>query len=322
MALEPLGPTGPTRAAEWTFPMHPEILRDAPGTCPICGMALEPRAVTAGEDQANPELRDMMRRFGLATAFTVPLLAASERRQAKPEVAMFYHGCAHDSSGVHVGQESVTLLTMDEIRIESVSPPLDRPDVVDPLAATLRLVHAMGLLQSTGGPVKKLDLPTLRRLLTPVREEGIAASAFDELSSMKPAGAKRGRLASILDRLHGALVESPTPRHEWPRLADVLGLELLARLVGTSTASARRYASGERYTPEVLADRLHHIAMIVADLAGAYNDLGIRLWFDRPRQLLAGKRPRDLLAADWRPGERGPQRVLELAASLVGSPAT
>ena len=210
---------------------------------------------------------------------------------------------------------------MDEIRIESVSPPLDQPEVADPLAATLRCAHAMGLLQSPRGPVKKLDLATLRRLLTPVREEGIATSAFDELLSMKPS-AKRGRLANVLGRLHGALLESPTPRHEWPRLVEVLGLELLARLVGTSLASARRYASGERNTPEVLAERLHHVAMIVADLAGAYNDLGIRLWFDRSRKLLGGKPPRELLTGAWRPDQREPQRVLELAASLVGSPAT
>src|SRR5687768_4930008 len=39
---------------EWTCPMHPEIVRDAPGSCPICGMALEPRTVTL--DERNPEL--------------------------------------------------------------------------------------------------------------------------------------------------------------------------------------------------------------------------------------------------------------------------
>ena len=42
--------------------MHPEIVRDGPGSCPICGMALEPMTPTAG-DEANPELADMTRRF-------------------------------------------------------------------------------------------------------------------------------------------------------------------------------------------------------------------------------------------------------------------
>jgi len=54
--------------------MHPEIVRQEPGNCPICGMALEPRTVTAVEED-NPELRDMTRRFWIAVALTVPLLA-------------------------------------------------------------------------------------------------------------------------------------------------------------------------------------------------------------------------------------------------------
>ena len=53
--------------------MHPEIVRDAPGSCPICGMALEPRVVTIGED--NPELDDMTRRFWWSAAITAPILA-------------------------------------------------------------------------------------------------------------------------------------------------------------------------------------------------------------------------------------------------------
>ena len=60
-------------AVEYTCPMHPEIVRDAPGACPICGMALEPRTITA-EAEDNPELRDMSRRLWIALAFTIPLL--------------------------------------------------------------------------------------------------------------------------------------------------------------------------------------------------------------------------------------------------------
>jgi Cu+-exporting ATPase len=54
--------------------MHPEIVRDAPGGCPICGMALEPRVPLGGEEPANPELLDMTRRFWLAAALTIPLV--------------------------------------------------------------------------------------------------------------------------------------------------------------------------------------------------------------------------------------------------------
>ena len=53
--------------------MHPEIVREAPGACPLCGMALEPRVVTA-EEEKNPELVDMTRRFCVSAALTVPLL--------------------------------------------------------------------------------------------------------------------------------------------------------------------------------------------------------------------------------------------------------
>ena len=72
MALEPEMPTSATRV-EYTCPMHPEIVRSGPGNCPICGMALEPRTVTAQEED-NPELRDMTRRFWISVALTVPLL--------------------------------------------------------------------------------------------------------------------------------------------------------------------------------------------------------------------------------------------------------
>src|SRR5882672_11186812 len=48
----------PSSVADYTCPMHPQIVRNAPGSCPICGMALEPRTVNA-EQPANPELVDM-----------------------------------------------------------------------------------------------------------------------------------------------------------------------------------------------------------------------------------------------------------------------
>lgn len=64
-------PTTPA-AAEYTCPMHPEIVRNGPGSCPICGMALEPRTITA-DAGPDPELRDMTRRFVIAAALSLPL---------------------------------------------------------------------------------------------------------------------------------------------------------------------------------------------------------------------------------------------------------
>src|SRR5260370_6443081 len=59
---------------EYTCPMHPEIVGPARGSCPICGMALEPRAVTAAAEE-NPELHEMARRFWISLALTAPLMA-------------------------------------------------------------------------------------------------------------------------------------------------------------------------------------------------------------------------------------------------------
>ncbi len=76
MALEPVIPVtkkAPEGETLWTCPMHPEIIKDSPGNCPICGMALEPKTATS-EDEENPELIDMTRRFKLGVVLTIPLL--------------------------------------------------------------------------------------------------------------------------------------------------------------------------------------------------------------------------------------------------------
>ena len=57
----------------WTCPMHPQIRRNGPGQCPICGMALEPLEPTL-EDGPNPELIDMTRRFWISAALSLPLV--------------------------------------------------------------------------------------------------------------------------------------------------------------------------------------------------------------------------------------------------------
>lgn len=119
-----------------------------------------------------------------------------------------------------------------------------------------------------------------------------------------------------------ALYESPFPDREWQSVQRVLGLESMAELIGISVSSARRYFAGARTTPDEVAARLHFLAFVVGDLAGAYNDVGIRRWFHRPRQLLDGHTPAQLLGGDWEPDDDGPQRVQALAASLGSSPAT
>ncbi|HET7433168.1 MAG TPA: heavy metal translocating P-type ATPase [Thermoanaerobaculia bacterium] len=61
-------------AKQWTCPMHPEIVSDRPGACPICGMALEPMTASL-DDAPNEELIDMRRRFVISAILSVPLLA-------------------------------------------------------------------------------------------------------------------------------------------------------------------------------------------------------------------------------------------------------
>lgn len=62
------------KSGQWTCPMHPEVIRDEPGSCPICGMALEPVTVSL-EDTESPELTSMTRRFWISAVLSVPVAA-------------------------------------------------------------------------------------------------------------------------------------------------------------------------------------------------------------------------------------------------------
>ncbi len=73
MALEPAVLTAPATRTDYTCPMHPQISRSDPGACPICGMALEPRENSV--EEVNPELVDMTRRLWISVALALPLLA-------------------------------------------------------------------------------------------------------------------------------------------------------------------------------------------------------------------------------------------------------
>jgi len=75
--LAPTAALAPAVAgATYTCPMHPEIVRYAPGTCPLCGMALEATTITAA-DEPNPELTDMTRRFWISAPLAIVVLVIS-----------------------------------------------------------------------------------------------------------------------------------------------------------------------------------------------------------------------------------------------------
>lgn len=80
MALEPSDPGAAlSETIEYICPMHPEVVSDHPGACPKCGMALEP-TVVALEEPPNPELKDMSTRFWVSLAFSVPLMVITMGR--------------------------------------------------------------------------------------------------------------------------------------------------------------------------------------------------------------------------------------------------
>lgn len=209
---------------------------------------------------------------------------------------------------------------MAEIQITSVLEPFDDPELLAAGLEALALAEAMGLLPE-GGVVERLDLGTVRRVARAAGRAGVAAQAAARLAA-DDAGRDREELRRALATLVDALGESPLPETEWRALAELLGPELLADLLGISPSSLRRYATGARRTPDPIAARLHFLASVVADLRGTYNARGVRRWFERPRSALGGRAPKDVLRGPWDPDDEGPRAVRALARSLLVGSAT
>ena len=206
---------------------------------------------------------------------------------------------------------------MNNLHIQSVRSPFDDPKLASAAIAALSRADAMGLLSRQ---ITCLDDSAMRGLETGMAEAGIGQSFLSELQRLPCSDPTR--LSALLEKINEALDQSPAPAHEWRSLQSVLGLDLLARLLGISQSSARRYLSGNRSTPDAVAARLHFLAFVVGDLAGAYNDIGVRRWFDRRRKRLDGETPAQMLTDEWSPDDDAPRRVRELARALASSPAT
>ncbi len=201
------------------------------------------------------------------------------------------------------------------IRIESAEIPFNSPAVAFQAAQALGRADAMGLLPA-GERIEILDLPSFRKAVRHIHRAGIARNLQLDLTDTSGSGLQRA-----LEHLNVALEESPVPEYEWNRLADILGPDLLSRLLGISGSSVRRYRATARATPDDVAERLHFLTLIVGDLAGAYNEIGIRQWFARKRAQLDSHAPLDLLKGRWKSAQPGPLRVRQLAGALLGSPA-
>jgi len=181
-----------------------------------------------------------------------------------------------------------------------------------------RRAEAMGLVEPAA--VTSTDPSAVRLLANRVRRAGIAAAAADQLHNVEAPSA--ADVAGLLETLIAALEASPVPKFEWAGLGRVFAAEDLAVFINVSLSSLKRYQSGDRDTPDEVAARLHFLALVVSDLAGSYNDIGIRRWFQRKRSLLDGRAPAALLRGNWDPDDDGPMRVRQLARELLSLSAT
>jgi hypothetical protein len=178
----------------------------------------------------------------------------------------------------------------------------------------------MGFLDQLG-TISRLDSTIIDTVLQRLGRKGLLQGAIMQ-------GGMRGlphdpvHILRLLEEANTALEDSPIPDQEWATLRGTLGDELLAHLCRISEASLLRYARGIRATPDPVAQRLHSLALIVADLRGAYNEYGTRRWFRRPRVQLGGHSPETFLLAKWTPDSPEVAEVRRLAAALTSSPVT
>ena len=206
---------------------------------------------------------------------------------------------------------------MTNLRIQSVQSPFDDPRLAAAAIGALSRADAMGLLPQQ---ITCLDNSAIEELGTGMLEAGIGQAILSELS--RQLCTDPDRMTTLLERINEALDESPAPAYEWRTLHSTLGLNLLAKLLGISQSSARRYLSGNRSTPDKIAARLHFLVFIVGDLSGVYNDIGIQRWFARPRKRLNGHTPAQFLIDNWQPEDNNPMQVRELARNHVFFPVT
>lgn len=196
--------------------------------------------------------------------------------------------------------------------LESLAPSLG-PDIAAVACQLITRAEAMGLVDPL--EATRFDRTLLERALSGFAAAGIGRRVVGLALSSED-------MTAPLEQLNRDIEETPSPATEWPGLTHILGLDFVASTAGVSESSARRYLAGSRETPDDVANRLHFIALVVADLLGAYNAFGVRRWFDRPRTALDGKSPREKLGTDWNSSDEGAERVAALARTLLTMGAT
>lgn len=190
-----------------------------------------------------------------------------------------------------------------------------------PVADFVRSAHrsaAIGLISPK--ELEQVSLDDIQNLVGRLAGLGIAVRA----NLQWQVSLERGALPQ--GYWHGvaqALDESPVPQAEWKSARDLFeDDELLTRLTGAARSSVVRYLKGDRSTPDTVAERLHAVMMLAADLQGTLNARGVRRWFTKKRSLLEGNSPLDLLGEDWSTDSEGYARVRQLADSDLNFQAT
>ena len=205
---------------------------------------------------------------------------------------------------------------MTYFRVVSIADPLREPVLASLCLGLLARGQVMGFLPDGVGAETRLDLDLVGRVGTCLARLGIAREPALALSHATDEGVD---VADALRRTLASVDASPQPAGEWEPARELLGDDLLARLVGVSASSLHRYASGVRRTPDEVAWRLHAVARILAALVGSYNGYGIRRWFDRPRRQLDDRTPAELVASARDEDDEELRAAIELAESLAGA---
>jgi hypothetical protein len=203
---------------------------------------------------------------------------------------------------------------MSKIRFRSAEAPFSGARVAGEAARLLCRAEASGIWDPPA-VVTQLDGEVFGEALGEIAECGIAANRVLEWTTYAEKGADD--FAEWIRGIRSQLDDCPVPQREMPKLAEVLGPEL-RDLLGISNSALQRYRDETRDVPDDVAWRGHVLAGIVGDLAGSYNDRGIRGWFKRGRPQLGGRAPADVLSGKWDPQNDAVTQVRNLAGSLVG----
>lgn len=203
---------------------------------------------------------------------------------------------------------------MTIVRITSVDAPLNRAALLPAAMGLVKRAAGVGLLADRP-PIEKLDLSLIHEIAREASSVGVGQDAATALMNTPATGWRK--LADLIPKLDMALVESPVPDRELRGLLDVYDYDGLAALVGVSRPSLRRYVAAQRAVPDVVAARLHFVALVTSNLIGSYNDFGVRRWWDRQRSTLDGRSPREALGSSWSPDDGPAKTVADLAASLA-----